>query len=135
MSGRQWRAQDGFIREILWVVLILAILAVVVLDGVALFTATQGVKDDAAKAAALAQTEYVQTLDLAAAKLAAKEALIRGNEQLVAFSSTTNPDGSVVFTVTARANAETRVFKFLRYVGLKKWVNQMTHPTATASSQ
>ena len=32
-------------------------------------------------------------------------------------------------------HADTRAFKFLRYVGLKKWVNQMTSPTATGTAE
>ena len=34
------RRQDGFIREILWVALIIAIIAVVILDGMAIFART-----------------------------------------------------------------------------------------------
>jgi len=128
------RRQDGFIREILWLVVGLAILAIVVLDGLAIFTAHQSVKGDAETAAAEAQTEYVQTLDLGAAKLAAQQYLIKANSKLVAFSSTTGLDGATVITVKAKAHADTYAFKLLRYVGLKTWVNQMANPTGAGTA-
>ena len=129
------RRQDGFIREILWLVVVLGILAIVVLDGLAVFTAHQSVTGDARTAAADARTEYAQTLDLAAAKLAAQQYLIKANKKLVAFSSATGLDGGTVITVKARAHADTYAFKLLRYVGLKKWVDQMTNPTGTGTSE
>ena len=129
------RRQDGFIREILWLALGLAVFAVVVLDGLAIFTAHQSVKEDAKRAAREAETEYVQTQDLSAAKNAAQQYLIKANKTLIAFSSATGLDGSTVITVKAKAHADTRAFKFLRYVGLKKWVNQMTSPTATGTAE
>jgi hypothetical protein len=128
------RRQDGFIREILWLVVVLGILAIVVLDGLAVFTAHQSVTGDATTAAADARTEYAQTLDLAAAKLAAQQYLIKANKKLVAFSSATGLDGGTVITVKARAHADTYAFKLLRYVGLKKWVDQVTNPTGTGTS-
>ncbi len=135
MSGTRWRAQDGFIREILWFVLIIVIIAVVVLDGIAIFTANQSVKDDALRAARAAATEYAQTQDPSAAQLAAKDGLVRDNETLTGFKVSVAPDGSAVFTVTAKGHADTRAFRFLRYVGLKKWVDRVTNPTATRSSR
>ena len=134
MLSARLRRQDGFIREILWLVLGLAILAIVVLDGLAIFSAHQSVKEDAKRAAREAETEYVQTQDLAAAKFAAQQYLIKANKKLVAFSSTTGLDGAAVFTVKAKAHADTRVFKLLGYVGLKKWANQMTNPTGAGTA-
>jgi hypothetical protein len=135
MHSARLRRQDGFIREILWLVVVLAILAVVVLDGLALFTAHQSVKGDAQRAAEDAHTEFVQTLDLVAAKMAAQQYLIKATKKLVAFSSTPSLDGGAVITVTARAHADTYAFKLLRYVGLKKWVSQMANPTGTGTSE
>lgn len=134
MGGRRLHAQDGFIREILWLALAIVIIGVLVLDGVSLFTANQSVVDNSGRAASEASTQYLQTQDVGAAKLAAQEFLIHSNEQLGGFSSTTAPSGDVVFTVTAKAHADTYVFKYLRYVGLKKWVNRMSNPTHTGSS-
>ena len=128
------RRQDGFIREILWLVVVLGILAIVVLDGLAVFTANQSVTGDARTAATDARTEYAQTLDLGAAKLAAQQYLIKAHKKLVAFSSATGLDGGTVITVKARAHADTYAFKLLRYVGLKKWVDQVTNPTGTGTS-
>ena len=134
MHSARLRRQDGFIREILWLALGLTILAVVVLDGLAIFSAHQSVKEDAKRAAREAETEYVQTTNLRAAKLAAQQYLIKANKKLVAFSSPTGLDGATVFTVKAKAHADTRVFKLLGYVGLKKWANQMTNPTGAGTA-
>ena len=134
MRRTRWREQDGFLREIVWFGLIIGIIAVIVLDGLALFTANQSVKDDALRAARAAAQEYAQTLDTKGAELAAQQALIRENERLTGFEVTTRADGATVFAVTATAHADTYVFDLLRYVGLKKWVNQVTNPSATRSS-
>lgn len=135
MQSARWRTQDGFIREILWFLLIIVVIAVAVLDGLAIFWANQGIKDDALRAARAAATEYVQTQSPTSAKLAAQQALLHENEKLTGFEVATAADGSAVFTVTAKAHAETRAFKFLRYVGLRKWVDRVTNPSATRSSQ
>ena len=135
MRGSRWREQDGFIRESLWLIVIIMIIAVVVLDGFSLFTTHQSVRNDALRASRAAAQEYAQTTDVKAAQLAAEQALLRSNERLTQFSSTTSSDGSAVFTVTATGHADTYVFKYLRYLGLKKWVNGMTNPSATRSSQ
>jgi len=135
MHSARLRRQDGFIREIIWLAVILAVLAVVVLDGLAIFSAQQSVKGDAERAAEEAHTAYVQTPDLAAAKLAAEQYLIKSHKKLVAFSSTTGLDGGIVMTVKAKAHADTYAFKFLRYVGLTKWVNEMTNPTGTGTAE
>ena len=135
MRGARLRRQDGFIREILWLALVLAVLAIVVLDSLAIFTAHQSVGDDARRAAVEARNEYVQTVDVGAAKLAAHQYLIKAHKELVAFSSGTATDGTTVFTVTAGAHADTHAFKLLRYVGLKKWVNEVTNPKAKATSE
>ena len=135
MASTRWRAEDGFIREILWLALIILIVAVAVFDGLAIFWANQSVKDNALRAARAASTEYAQTQSPPAAKLAAKQVLGDANEKLTGFELSTAADGTAVFTVTAKAHAETRAFKFLRYVGLGDWVDRVTNPIATRSSQ
>jgi hypothetical protein len=135
MNSARLRRQDGFIREIIWTAVVLAILAVVVLDGLALFTANQSVKGDAERAAEEAHNEYVQTPDLGAAKLAAQQYLVKSNKKLIAFSAATGVDGGIVITVEAKAHADTYGFKLLRYIGLKKWANQMSNPTGTGTAE
>jgi len=135
MHSARLRRQDGFIREIFWLALGLAILAIVVLDALAIFSATQSVKGDAERAAEDAHIELVQTSDLGAAKLAAQQYLVKANKKFVAFSSAPGLDGGTVITVTAKAHADTYAFKLLRYVGLTKWVDQMTNPTGTGTSE
>jgi hypothetical protein len=134
MQSARLRRQDGFIREVVWLVVGLTIFAVVVLDGLAVFCAHQSVKGDATRAAVDAHAEYVQTMDLGGARLAAQQYLIKANKKLVAFSSATGLDGGTVITVKAKAHADTYAFRLLRYVGLKEWVSQMTNPTGTGTS-
>jgi len=130
------RRQDGFIREILWVALVIAIVAVVVLDGMSIFTAHQAVTNDTKTAAREARTEYAQSLSLPSAKIAAVQYLSKSGLELVAFSSEKGAEGTVVFTVEAKADAETYLFKYLRYVpGLDSWVERMTQPTGSARSR
>ena len=68
------RSQDGFIREVVWIVVILAIIAVVILDGMAIFNAYQSAGNGSADAAKAGLTEYAQTTNVQAAKLAAATA-------------------------------------------------------------
>jgi hypothetical protein len=135
VDGTRWRSQDGFIREILWVTFVIVVIAVVVLDGIAIFSANQTVKDGAEQAARAAYTEYVQSQNTASAELAAQQELLAEDVRITHFSVTTAADGSPVFTVTAKAHAATRVFRLLAYVGLKKWVNRVTNPSAEGTWQ
>ena len=93
------RGQEGFIREILWVALVIAVIAVVVLDGMSIFTAHQSVNDDTISAAREARTEYAQSLNVPAAKLAAQQYLTKSDLQLVSFSAVQNAAGTVVAIV------------------------------------
>jgi len=130
------RGQEGFIREILWVALVIAVIAVVVLDGMSIFTAHQSVNDDTISAAREARTEYAQSLSVPASKLAAEQYLTKSDLQLVSFSAVQNAAGTVVFTVEAKAAAHTYVFRFLKYVpGLKKWEQQMTQPSGSGTAE
>lgn len=136
LRNSRLRSQEGFIREILWVALPIAIIAVLLLDGMSIFTAHQSVRDDSSTAASEARTEYTQTLSVPAAKIAAEQYLTKSDLKLVSFSAVQNAQGNVVFSVKAQAAANTYVFKFLEYVpGLKKWEQQMTHPVDTGTAQ
>ncbi len=130
------RRQDGFIREILWVAVVIAIAAVVVLDGMSIFTAHQAVRNDSATAAKEARTEFAQTLSLPAAKIAAQQYLSKSGLTLLSFTSSQSLEGTAVFTVKSKASAPTYVFRFLGIVpGLKKWVDRTTHPVGSGSSE
>ena len=80
------RNQDGFIREVIWIAVILGVIAVVILDGMAIFGAYQSA-DDATSAAAEARTEYAQTLSVPAAKLAAEQYLDKSGIEMVGFKA------------------------------------------------
>ncbi len=134
MNNTRLRRQDGLIREAIWLFVIIAIIAVVVLDGLALFHANQSVRDAAATAANEARNAYTQSPTLASAKLAAQNYLASNGDTFVKMTTGQAPDGTITFTVTARTHADTYAFKYLRYVGLKKWVQQTSNPTVTRSS-
>ena len=129
-------SQDGFIREVLWIVVILGIIAVVVLDGMAIFSAYQSAGDDATNAAEQARTEYAQTLNVPAAKLAAEQYLAKKDLEMVNFKAAQTENGTVMFTVTAKATADTYAFKFLGAIPpLKDWVQHSTHPVETGNAE
>ena len=128
MLSARLRRQDGFIRQIFWLAVTIAIVAVVLLDAMSLFSNHQSGHDNAAAAAKAARDEYSQTTDVGSAKVAAQESLAK-------FSSSTGAaDTGPIFTVTDQAHAHTYVFGLLRYVGLKKWVNTVSNPIATEDS-
>ena len=130
------RGQDGFIREVIWIAVILLVVAVVILDGMAIFNAHQAVDNSTTDAAEAAVTEYAQSLDFTQAKLAASEHLAKSGLELVKFTSRNNPDGTIEFSVTAKATADTYGFRYLAKIPqLKDWVQRTTHPVGTGTAQ
>jgi hypothetical protein len=134
MLSARLRRQDGFIREILWMALTIAVVAVVLLDALALFNAHQTAHDNARSAALAARQVYAQTSNLAQAQAAAQSTLTGRGDKLISFSTSHDLSSDLVFTVEAQGHAKTYVFKYLRYVGLKKWVNTLSNPMAAEPS-
>ena len=94
MSTRsRLRSQDGFIREVVWIVVILAVIAVVILDGMAIFNAYQSAGNTSSDAAQAALTEYAQSQNASAAKLAAEEQLAKNGLTMVGFKITQTAGG------------------------------------------
>lgn len=125
------RNQDGFIREVVWIVVVLTVIGVVVLDGMAVFSAYQSA-DDATTAAREARTEYAQTLNLPSAKIAAQQYLAKSGLEMVDFKAQRVENGTVTFTVKARATADTYAFHYLGKIPqLSDWVERVTNPTRT----
>lgn len=134
MVARSLRRQDGFIRQVFWLGLIVAAAAIVFLDGMALLNARQSVHHSAALAAIEARNTYDVTQDVASAELAAQAYLAKNNKELTGFRTSHSLDGTLVFNVSAKGHAETYAFKYLRNLGLKDWVNRMMNPTTTQAS-
>ena len=136
MSQRaRLRSQDGFIREVIWIAVILGVIGVVILDGMAIFGAYQSA-DDATAAAREASTEYAQSLNVPSAKLAAEQYLTRSGLEMIGFKAVQTTNGTVKFTVTAKATADTFAFRYLAKIPpLKDWVERTTHPTRTGSAE
>lgn len=135
MRRRSLRQENGFIREILWVALVVAVLAVVVLDGMSIFRANQAAGNDAARAANEARNVYTQTVDLGAAELAAKTYLEKSGCTMTSFNTRKSLEGQLVFIVGAQIHADTRAFKYLGSLGLKTWVDRVTNPSAVEESE
>lgn len=135
MRGGRHTGQDGFIREVVWLVVIVGVIAVVLLDALALFNTHQTSHDAAASAVREAQTEYAQSLSVAQAKLAAQDYLRKSGARLVSFETTGLVEGSMGFAVTATARAKTYAFRYLGKVpGLEDWVDGVVNPVSTESS-
>ena len=136
MSQRsRLRSQDGFIREVIWIAVILGVIGVVILDGMAIFGAYQSA-DDATAAAREASTEYAQSLNVPSAKLAAEQYLARSGLEMIDFKAVQTTNGTVKFTVTAKATADTFAFRYLAKIPpLEDWVERTTHPTRTGSAE
>jgi len=130
------RGQDGFIREAIWIVVILTIIAVAILDGMAIFSAYQSAGDSATNAAGAARTEYAQSVNVSAAKLAADAYLAKKGLEMVDFKASQAADGNVLFTVTAKATADTYAFHLLGGIPqLKHWVERTTHPVRVGNAE
>jgi ABC-type enterochelin transport system substrate-binding protein len=123
--------QDGFVREVLWLAFIVAVVALVLLDVMALVNANQSVRESAAAATLAASSTYAETQNVPSAKQAAKASLAQNGKELIGLDTSRSLDGALVFNVTAQGHADTYAFKYLGYVGLKSWVDRMTNPTAT----
>jgi hypothetical protein len=134
---RTRHAQSGFIREVFWLAVIIGVVALVMLDALALFNTHQASHSNAATAAREAQAVWLQTQSLEQAKQAAQQFLIRHGEKLVAFKSVSaTQDTSPGFEVTDTAHAKTYVFKYLVHVpGLKNWVLHLEQPVSTESTE
>ena len=132
MQTPRRRRQEGLVREALYIFLAIAIVMVVLLDGLAIFNAQQDARDSASEAGLEAQRVYLETGSAGAAEDAAAETVqAYDGGELVEFSVSTSA-GSESFTVTVQHHADTYVFKYLKYVpGLDGWVDDVQNPTIT----
>ncbi len=128
------RRQDGFVRGAIWLGLTVGVIALVLLDGMALFSTRQSTEESATTAAQEARNVYFQTQDLGSAQLAAEAYLSKNHKTLAEFATERDLGGALVFEVTAKGHADTYAFKYLGYVGLKDWVSRATNPTVTESA-
>jgi hypothetical protein len=134
VTSRRRAGQAGFLREVLWVGLVVLVGAVVVLDAVSLYSAYERVRQDTADAAKQARQTYVQELDVALAERAARRVLENRGDALVTVE-TEQADEGLVFVVSAERRVDTYAFRYLAYVpGLDSWVGQTMNPSATSRS-
>ncbi len=128
------RSQQGFIRSVVWLGLIVAFVALVLLDGLALFNAYKSTEESAGTAAREARNVYAETQDVVSAEIAAKTYLVKADKSLSRFETSRSTEGELVFTVSAQGHAETYGFKYLQYLGLEGWVMRAMEPVASESS-
>ncbi len=117
MSQRsRLRGQDGFIREVIWIVVILAVIAVVILDGMAIFRAYQSADDatsaaDEARHRVRAVTQRRRPPSRPPSSTSPSPDL-----EMVDFKAAQTESGTVKFTVTAKATADTYAFRYLAVI-------------------
>ena len=131
------RGQDGFIREAIWIVVILTIIAVAILDGMAIFSAYQSAGDSATNAAD-AGAHRVRPVRQRPGREARRRRSTSPKKglEMVGFKAVQATDGTVQFTVTAKATADTYAFRLLGAIPqLKDWVERTTHPTRTGNAE
>jgi Flp pilus assembly protein TadG len=117
-------------------VVILAIISVVILDGMAIFNAYQSAGNGSGDAAEAALTEYAQSTNVTAAELAAQEHAAKTGLEIVKFSVEQSPTGGTTVTVRGKATADTYAFRYLAVIPqLKDWVERTTHPVRTNTAQ
>jgi hypothetical protein len=130
------RGQDGFIREVVWIVVVLAVISVVILDGMAIFNAYQSAGNGSGDAAKAALVEYAQTTNLQAAEIAATERASKSGVEVVEFAVDKTSEGTYRVTVTGKTTADTYAFAYLGLIPpLKDWVERTTHPVRTNSAE
>ena len=130
------RNQDGFIRGLVWMVVILAVISVVILDGMAIFNAYQTAGNASGDAAEAAVTEYAQSTSVESAQLAAQQHADKGRLKIVKFTMGQTPEGNVKVTVTGKTTAETYAFRYLGLIPpLEDWVERTTHPIRTGTAE
>ncbi len=131
-AGRE--GQGGFVRELLWVSLVVLVGAVVILDAVSLYSAYERVRKDSDDAARLARQVHLQVLDVRQAEQAARALLERRGDQLTSLE-TEGSGEATVFIVAATRHVDTYAFGYLVYIpGLDGWVERQLNPTAKARS-
>lgn len=128
------RRQNGFVRELLWVTLIVLVLGVVVLDAVSLYSAYERARKDSEDAARLAREVQVQEFDLGRAREVARVLLEDRGGEMVGFDAEGRGE-QTVFIVTAKRHVDTYAFRYLVHVpGIEDWVERTMNPTATSRS-
>ena len=135
MRFARLRAEDGLIRGVVGLALVVAVIAVVVLDSISMFSASQKVDSDAHSAATAARFAYSQTSNFVSAERAAKQLLRRGGDTVISVKSQATA-GEPVFIVSASRTARTYVLKYgthLPWVG--KQIGRWLHPHSTGTSK
>ncbi len=131
-AGRE--GQGGFVREVLWVSLVVLIGAVVVLDAVSLYSAYERVRKDSDDAARLARQVHLQELDVRQAERSARDLLERRGDALTSFE-TEGGGEETVFVVAATRHVDTYAFGYLVYIpGVDGWAERTMNPSASARS-
>jgi hypothetical protein len=126
------RRQDGLIREALVVFLVFAIIALIMLDVLAVVSTRRALKQDPGAAARAAADGFALSGSEYAASQEAEKYVANHGARMTAFKMTPNVDTGTTFSVTATKEAPTRVFKYLGYLPwIGNWVKRQLNPQVT----
>lgn len=116
----------GILGTLIFLGVVIAIMAIVVIDGVSIYYSFRDVKQVTTDAAEAAATTYKETRNETRAQLAAEAYCVDRGFEFVDFS--VNREFGNLFEVTCGTEADTYVFKYLPY--LKDMVDQQSTNSA-----
>jgi hypothetical protein len=137
MVCSRFREQDGLIRGALLLFVVVAAIAVIILDALGVFSAYQNVRSDAHDAAVQANHAYVQFNSVSAGEQHARDLLRANGDKVISVRTridlTVGPDP--IFVVTAERPAHTYVLKYAVHLPLiGKAIARLLSQSATRDS-
>jgi hypothetical protein len=137
----RWHRQDGFVRGTILIAVIIVVLAVLVLDTVAVVNASLGVRQNATDAADQALSTYVETENTGLAMASAATFLNLHDSVLIRQSSAFKPSktggpAQSTVTITAVRQPHTYVLHYLQSLpmGIGPWIHKTLNPRATETN-
>ena len=140
MDLARWRRQDGFVREIVWYLAVVVIIAIVVFDGVSVMKAYLGVRQNASDAADEALHSYVQTGNVVTANSSASTWLTLHGAMMVPGSFKLQPSAygadKATVTVGVERKPHTYLFHYLQAVpwGVGAWFDRLINPRSVQTN-
>lgn len=129
------RHQPAFLRGALVTFAVVAVVAVVLLDALSVYTAHRDLKKQTSSAASEAVATWVTTSNDAMAEQAAGAYLREHGVTMVDFGGS-HVDGETYYEVTGTCHADTYVFHYLAHLpGIGGWIDRQLHPRVTGDSR
>ena len=140
MRLSRWHRQDGFVRGSILIAAVIVVVAVLVLDTVAVVNASLGVRQNATDAADQALATYVETENSGMAMASASTFLKLHDSTLVKHDSVLKPTlggpTQATVTITAVRKPHTYVLHYFQTLpwGIGPWVHKTLNPRATETN-